>query len=69
MITILVGALLIGATLGMLGSGGSAITVPVLVYLVGHGGKVMREVLLMLAILAGWFVLNKWVLPKFGVST
>jgi hypothetical protein len=29
----------------------------------------MREVLLMLAILAGWFVLNKWVLPKFGVST
>ena len=40
MITILVGALLIGATLGMLGSGGSAITVPVLVYLVGHGGKV-----------------------------
>jgi len=40
MITILVGALLIGLTLGMLGSGGSAITVPVLVYLVGHGGKV-----------------------------
>jgi hypothetical protein len=40
MITILIGALLIGATLGMLGSGGSAITVPVLVYLVGHGGKV-----------------------------
>jgi hypothetical protein len=29
----------------------------------------MREILLMLAILAGWFVLNKWVLPKFGVST
>jgi hypothetical protein len=29
----------------------------------------MREVFLMLAILAGWFVLNKWVLPKFGVST
>lgn len=36
---ILSGALLIGLTLGMLGSGGSAITVPVLVYLVGHGGK------------------------------
>lgn len=37
---ILVGAVLIGLTLGMLGSGGSAITVPVLVYLVGHSGKV-----------------------------
>jgi uncharacterized membrane protein YfcA len=40
MTVILIGALVIGLTLGMLGSGGSAITVPVLVYLVGHGGKV-----------------------------
>ncbi|NND96691.1 MAG: sulfite exporter TauE/SafE family protein [Pirellulaceae bacterium] len=39
MATILIGALVIGLTLGMLGSGGSAITVPVLVYLVGHGAK------------------------------
>lgn len=39
MTTILIGALLIGITLGLLGSGGSAITVPVLVYLVGHGAK------------------------------
>ncbi|QDT12682.1 sulfite exporter TauE/SafE family protein [Planctomycetes bacterium K23_9] len=39
MTTILIGALIIGLTLGMLGSGGSAITVPVLVYLVGHGTK------------------------------
>jgi hypothetical protein len=37
---VLIGAILIGLTLGMLGSGGSAITVPVLVYLVGHSGKV-----------------------------
>ena len=36
---VLLGALVIGVTLGMLGSGGSAITVPVLVYLVGHGTK------------------------------
>lgn len=36
---ILIGALVIGLTLGMLGSGGSAITVPVLIYLVGHGAK------------------------------
>lgn len=35
----LLGALLIGLTLGLLGSGGSAITVPVLVYFVGHGAK------------------------------
>ena len=39
MAIVLVGALIIGLTLGMLGSGGSAITVPVLVYLVGHGAK------------------------------
>lgn len=39
MITILIGSMLIGITLGLLGSGGSAITVPILVYLVGHGAK------------------------------
>tara|TARA_R110002049_G_scaffold50370_3_gene143090 strand:+ start:130864 stop:131784 length:921 start_codon:yes stop_codon:yes gene_type:complete len=39
MAIMIIGALIIGLTLGMLGSGGSAITVPVLVYLVGHGTK------------------------------
>lgn len=39
MVYILIGALIIGLTLGLLGSGGSAITVPVLVYLVGHAAK------------------------------
>lgn len=39
MTVIIIGALVIGLTLGMLGSGGSAITVPVLIYLVGHGTK------------------------------
>lgn len=39
MIVVLAGALIIGLTLGLLGSGGSAITVPVLVYLVGHAAK------------------------------
>lgn len=34
-----IGAAIIGLTLGLLGSGGSAITVPVLVYLVGHSTK------------------------------
>ncbi len=36
---VITGALIIGLTLGLLGSGGSAITVPVLVYLVGHATK------------------------------
>ena len=36
---IILGALIIGITLGLLGSGGSAITVPILVYLVGHAAK------------------------------
>ena len=34
-----IGAAIIGLTLGLLGSGGSAITVPVLTYMVGHGAK------------------------------
>lgn len=36
---IILGAIIVGLTLGMLGSGGSAVTVPVLIYLVGHGTK------------------------------
>lgn len=39
MVVTLIGALIIGLTLGLLGSGGSAITVPVLIYLVGHHAK------------------------------
>ena len=35
----ILGALLIGLSLGLLGSGGSILTVPVLVYLVGEPGK------------------------------
>lgn len=29
----------------------------------------MKDLLIPLAILVAWFVLNAWVLPKFGVST
>ena len=29
----------------------------------------MKEIAFTLAILVGWFVLNVWVLPRFGVST
>lgn len=36
----ILGALIIGLTLGLLGSGGSILTVPVLVYLLGHDDKV-----------------------------
>lgn len=36
----LIGAIIIGLTLGLLGSGGSILTVPVLTYLVGHETKV-----------------------------
>lgn len=38
--TTIIGALLIGITLGLLGSGGSTITVPILVYLIGHDAKI-----------------------------
>jgi hypothetical protein len=29
----------------------------------------LRGILFFAAILAAWFVLNRWVLPRFGVST
>ena len=29
----------------------------------------MAEVLVFLGIVAGWLILNLWILPKFGVST
>jgi len=35
----IIGALVIGLSLGLLGSGGSILTVPILVYLLGHEGK------------------------------
>lgn len=36
---VLISGLIIGMTLGMFGSGGSALCVPILVYLVGHQAK------------------------------
>ncbi len=39
MILAIIGAALVGATLGLLGSGGSILTVPILVYLVKHSEK------------------------------
>ena len=36
MLIMIIGAILIGVTLGLMGSGGSILTVPVLVYVVGH---------------------------------
>lgn len=29
----------------------------------------MKEILLVFALFGGWFILNAWVLPKFGVKT
>lgn len=29
----------------------------------------MKDILIVVAILVAWFVLNAWILPKFGVST
>jgi len=32
-------------------------------------GTVMKDLLLPIGILVGWYVLNAWVLPKFGIKT
>ncbi len=37
---VIAGAITIGLMLGLMGSGGSILTVPMLVYVVGHDGKV-----------------------------
>ena len=29
----------------------------------------MRDTLILLAALAGWFVLQRWILPRMGMST
>jgi hypothetical protein len=29
----------------------------------------MKDILLVVGVLVVWFVLNAWILPKFGVST
>lgn len=48
------GALLVGLSLGLLGSGGSILTVPLLVYLVGHSEKsAIAESLAIVGIISG----------------
>jgi hypothetical protein len=32
-------------------------------------GKKMKEILILLAVMGGWIVLQTYVLPKLGVST
>ena len=50
-----IGALLIGISLGLLGSGGSILTVPVLIYLVGEPEKVaIAESLGIVATISLW---------------
>ncbi len=29
----------------------------------------MQELLILLGIFAGWYILNRWILPRFGVQT
>jgi hypothetical protein len=29
----------------------------------------MKELFILLGIFAGWYILNRWVLPRFGVHT
>lgn len=28
-----------------------------------------RELIILVLIVAAWYILNKWVLPRFGIST
>jgi len=35
----------------------------------GRKGKKMSDLLVIVLVLVGWYVLNAFVLPRFGVST
>ena len=34
-----------------------------------EGSRIMNDVFLILAIVAGYFVLQRWILPRMGVQT
>lgn len=40
-----------------------------MIEVLSKGSHVMKELLTLIAVLVGWFVLNAWVLPKFGIKT
>ena len=29
----------------------------------------MKSIFILIGIVAGWFILNRWILPRFGVET
>jgi len=33
------------------------------------GKRIMGDLWILIAVVGGWFVLNRYILPKFGVST
>ena len=55
MLTLIPGALVVGIVMGLLGSGGSAISVPLLVYVIGHGAKVSIAESMVIVGLIGFF--------------
>ncbi|MBC24480.1 MAG: permease [Phycisphaerae bacterium] len=60
MTIIVLGAILIGVCLGLLGSGGSILTVPILVYMLGHPEKAaMGESLAIVGLIAAAGVIQK----------
>lgn len=65
-----IGATLVGLCLGLLGSGGAILTVPLLVYVVGHGDKqAIAEGLLIVGVIAAAGAIRAWVAGKFSASS
>ena len=61
----LVGAMLVGTSLGLLGSGGSILTVPILVFLLGHPEKIaIPESLAIVAAIAAVGALSSMVMKQ-----
>ena len=68
--TMIIGALAIGLTLGLLGSGGSILTVPVLVYVLGHDDKAaIAESLAIVAAISSASEARLMSPPKFSMDS
>jgi hypothetical protein len=49
--------------------GGVRHMIPVWAGLPSYGGEIMNEWGLLILLVAGWFILNRYILPRFGVRT
>jgi uncharacterized membrane protein YfcA len=69
MITAIIGALIVGLTLGLLGSGGAILTTPIIVFLLHHPEKqAIAESLVIVGVIATWGAVARWRTKHFHLA-